>query len=205
MLHRIREVLQHGTIEKASGTIESDETYIGGKEKNKHADKKLKKGRGAVGKTAVMGILERSNDVSQVRTKVIVGPTRKVLHAEIERNVKLDSRVYTDSFVAYQGLAEKYDHKSVDHSRGEYVREDVHTNGIENYWSLLKRGLKGTYVSVEPFHLNRYLSEQDFRFNNRKGSDASRFVLSVSNVSGKRLTYEQLTTEYQAYYDTLTW
>jgi transposase-like protein len=193
MMHRIRLAMQTGSFEKKmSGTVEADETFIGGLSKNMHKSKREAKitGTGASGKTIVMGILERHGEV---RAKVIKTTSREILHTEIKANVEKGSDVFTDAFPAYSGLAPDFVHKFVNHAI-EYVRDNVHTNGIENFWSLLKRGLKGTYVSVEPFHLFRYVDEQSFRFNNRKDmNDGDRFRLITSRVAGKRLTYKELT------------
>lgn len=190
MLHRIRLAMQTGSIEKLSGNVEVDETFIGGKAKNMHKHKREAKikGRGSVGKTAVMGLLERKG---RVLAKVIESTDRETLHAEVKNNVEKDSNLFTDEWLSYRGLDEDYIHEVINHSI-EYVRDNVHTNGIENFWSLLKRTLKGTYVSVEPFHLSRYLAEQTFRFNERKGNDKERFLGVLKAVSGKRLTYDEL-------------
>lgn len=191
MLHRVRHAMQTGSFKKVSGTIEVDETFIGGKEKNKHVSKSKYKKAGTQGKVAVMGVLQRKGRVS---AKVISDLKRKSLHPEVVNAVEAGSTVYTDALKSYARLNETFEHDTVDHAR-EYVRGEVHTNGIENYWSLLKRSLKGTYVSVEPFYLNRYLDEQSFRFNNRKTDDGTRFILALSQVTGRRLTYDQLLAE----------
>lgn len=156
---------------------------------HKHKREAKIKGRGSVGKTAVMGLLERKG---KIRAKVIEKVDRETLHGEVENNVEQGANLFTDEWRSYQGLEEKYVHEVINHSI-EYVRGNVHTNGIENFWSLLKRTIKGTYVSVEPFHLSKYLDEQMFRFNERKGNDKDRFLKAVGNIVGKRLTYEQLT------------
>jgi len=203
ILHRIRLGMQSPEAAKMSGTVEADETFIGGLEKNKHEDKKLHKGRGSVGKTAVMGILERTEDEeakSKVRAKVIHDTGKKTLHAEIKKEVTAFSELYTDAWKGYRGLSPEYIHKFVDHAVA-YALGQVHTNGLENFWALLKRCLKGTYISVEPFHLFRYLDEEVFRFNNRGENDRGRFLLAVSAAAGKRLTYAELTSSYLAYYD----
>jgi len=190
MDHRIRLALTMGTINKLSGQIEADETYIGGKARNMHADKRASKitGTGGKDKTAVMGILERGG---KVITKVVPNTKKKALQSEIRDHVLAGSALFTDSLKSYEGLNE-FQHEVVDHAV-EYVRGEVHTNGMENFWSLLKRGLKGTYVSVEPFHLFRYLDEQGFRYNNRKMTDADRLDIAVRQIVGKRLTFDQLT------------
>ena len=201
MLHRIRTIMAQGSFEKLDGTVEADETFIGGLEKNKHKDKKLNAGRGPVGKTIVMGVLERSEEeVSQVRAKVIAERTQETLHAEIKKDVAAFSELYTDAWKGYRGLSPEYIHQFVDHAVN-YALGQVHTNGLENFWCLLKRCLKGTYISVEPFHLFRYLDEEVFRFNNRAYCDGDRFNMVASSIAGKRLTYDDLTRSYEAYYN----
>jgi transposase-like protein len=196
MLHRIRLAMQAGSLMKAEGTVEADETFIGGLSKNMHKDRREKviKGTGGAGKTAVMGILERKgkNDTSRVRARVVHSLNKATLQKEIRNVVVPQSTVNTDAWGGYMGLSKDYQHEVVDHAV-EYVRGQVHTNGIENFWSLVKRTIKGTYVSVEPFHLSRYLDEQVFRFNERKGNDADRFKSVLSWVTGLRLTYSELT------------
>lgn len=191
MLHRIRLAMQTGTFEKLSGQVECDETYIGGLARNMHRDKRDKKinGTGGAGKVAVMGLLERNG---KVRAKVINDATQLTLHAEVKGNVEPGAELFTDGWKGYSGLHQEYIHQVIDHAE-KYVDGQIHTNSIENFWSLLKRGIKGTYVSVEPYHLFRYLDEQAFRFNERKVKDADRFIRTVKQVTGKRLTYEELT------------
>jgi transposase-like protein len=189
--HRIRFMLSMGPGNKLSGQVEADETYIGGKARNMHKSKKAAKvtGTGGKDKTAVMGILERGG---KVRTKVIGNMKKGTLQKEIREHVLAGSALFTDALKSYEGLDE-FQHEVVDHAV-EYVPGEVHTNGLENFWSLLKRGINGTYVSVEPFHLFRYLDEQAFRYNNRQGmNDKDRFDLAVSLMVGKRLTFDQLT------------
>lgn len=201
ILHRIRLAMQQGTIEKMNGSVEADETFVGGLEKNKHKDKKLNAGRGPVGKTIVLGVLERNEDeVSQVRAKVIAERTQETLYAEIKKDVAAFSELYTDAWRGYRGLSPEYIHQFVDHAVN-YAIGRVHTNGLENFWALLKRALKGTYVSVEPFHLFRYLDEQVLRFNSRAYGDGDRFKMALGSIAGKRVTYAELTTSYMAYYD----
>jgi transposase-like protein len=196
MDHRIRFSLGMGPGNKLSGQVEADETYIGGKARNMHADKRAVKitGTGGKDKAAVMGILERGPKSvgSKVRVKVIDNTKKKTLQSEIREHVLAGSAVFTDALKSHEGLDE-FQHEVVDHAV-EYVRGEVHTNGLENFWSLLKRGIHGTYVSVEPFHLFRYLDEQAFRYNNRKGlNDGERFDIAVRRIFGKRLTWNQLT------------
>lgn len=145
--------------------------------------------RGASGKVALMGLLERHG---KVRTRVVPDTKSRTLQVEVRENVEPGSEVHTDALRSYRGLDPEYVHRVVDHAE-RYVDGNVHTNGLENFWSLLKRGIKGTYVSVEPYHLFRYLDEQAFRFNNREAQDAGRFLAATSAVTGKRLTYEELT------------
>lgn len=191
LLHRIRLAMQRGSFEKLSGQIEADETFIGGKARNMHKDKREAKikGRGPTGKAIVMGILQRAGEV---KTKVVSNRDRETLQAEIRNNVQLGSEVMTDALPSYEGLNPDFVHQVVNHAL-EYVRGHVHTNGIENFWSLVKRCLSGTYVSVMPFHLFRYLDEQSFRFNYRKFNDSQRFLLACSTMAGRRLTYKDLT------------
>jgi len=196
MGHRIRLALQNGSIEKLDGEVEADETYIGGKARFMHADKRAKKihGTGGNGKVAVMGLLERHGEV---RTKVVPDVQRETLQGQVREHVESGSQLFTDAWIAYEGLDAEYIHNVIDHAEA-YAKGNVHTNGMENFWSLLKRGIRGTYVSVEPFHLFRYLDEQCFRFNNRSDlDDLDRFNLALSQVVGKRLTYAQLTGKNQ--------
>jgi transposase-like protein len=180
---------------KFSGQIEADETYIGGKARNIHSEKRAAKitGTGGKDKTAVMGILERGSKAtgSKVRIKIVDNTRKKALQSEIREHVLAGSALFTDALKSYNGLDE-FQHEVVDHAV-EYVRGEVHTNGLENFWSLVKRGLNGTYISVEPFHLFRYLDEQAFRYNHRKMSDGERFDIMVRQIVGKRLTWNQLT------------
>jgi transposase-like protein len=184
-----------------SGGVEVDESFIGGKLRNMHRDRRerfaAQSGHtgGATGKAIVVGMLDR--DARKIRAQVVPNTKREVLQTAIMKNVKYGSKVYTDNAVPYDNLSWKYIHEVVDHSE-TYVRGQVHTNGLENFWSLLKRNLKGTYVCVEPFHLERYIDEQVFRYNNRATKenplkDSDRFLLALSQVAGKRLTFAELT------------
>jgi len=189
--HRIRLALTSGSFEKLTGEVEADETFIGGKARNMHLGKRQRRitGTGGKDKTAVMGIMERGG---KVRTVVIANRKKKALQAEVKKHVEAGSALYTDALLSYEGLAGDYAHQVVDHAV-QYVDGCVHTNGLENFWSLLKRGIAGTYVSVEPFHLFRYLDEQAYRFNNRKMNDAERFDMAVKGIVGKRLTFAEVT------------
>jgi len=196
MLHRIRKAMSKGSLMKMGGggsEVEADETFIGGKARNMHIDVKERRitGTGGKDKTAVMGILERGGEV---RTIVVPSRRRAVLQEQVKNHVAAGTALYTDALLSYDGLANEYAHKVIDHAE-KYVDGRVHTNGLENFWSLLKRGINGTYVSVEAFHLFRYLDEQVFRYNNRKApmDDKARFDSVMSNVLGKRLTYSELT------------
>lgn len=192
LLHRIRLAMQRGSFAKFCGTIEADETYIGGKARNMHKTKReaVIKGRGGVGKAIVMGVLERGRkgNASQVVATVIPDTKKETLQTKIQDTVRKGSRVNTDTNASYVGLSAEYVHESVCHDAEEYVRGQVWTNGMENFWSLLKRTIKGTYVSCEPFHLFRYLDEQTFRYNERKANDLGRFMKVVSSVADRRLT-----------------
>jgi hypothetical protein len=188
MLHRIRLALQNGTIERLSGHVESDETFIGGLEGNKHAYSKLGAGRGPVGKTIVWGALQRRGNIV---CQVVPDTKAPTLRSNVFRHVERGSNLYTDAHGGYYNLRTVYAHEIVDHAV-EYVRGTVHTNGMENFWSLLKRTVKGTYVHVAPFHLFRYLDEQTYRFNERGLTDSERFWQSLSRICGKRITYREL-------------
>lgn len=195
MLHRIRVAMQCGTPNKFDGTAEMDTTYIGGLAQNMHDSKREKviQGRGAVGKTPVHGILKRKtkDSISQINATVIGdnGTADTITH--IKDVVKRGASVCTDEARAYDNLGTDYFHQAVDHATA-YVNGAVHTNGVENFWTLLKRSIKGTYVSIAPFHLFRYVSEQVFRFNSRDLTDAKRFWLLLTHVFNKRLTYRLL-------------
>ncbi len=198
MLHRVRLALQSGSFDKMGGggsIVEADESFIGGLAKNMHKAKRARviKGTGGSNKTAVMGLLERHSDkkCSQVRATVIQDTKRETLHEIIRRNVEPQTQVFTDAWQAYRNLGPDYIHKFVDHMEA-YVKENVHTNGLENFWALFKRCIKGTHVSVEPFHLFRYVDSEAFRFNNRDLEDGGRFREALKGVTGKRLTYKAL-------------
>ena len=211
MLQRLRLAMQDGSIEKLGGDggeVEIDETFVGGKMTNMHKSRKerlqkkvaeIPRWKNTVrypGKTAVMGMLDREQ--RKVRAAVVPNVKRETLQAAILSQVEQGTKLYSDQFVPYDSLTDKYVHEVVNHV-SEYVRGRVHTNGLENFWSLLKRGLRGTYVAVEPFHLGRYVDEQVFRFNNRKDengkklSDSDRFEKALSQIAGKRLTFAEVT------------
>jgi len=196
MLQRIRKVMQddfYGSkLGGNGGEVEVDESFIGGKARNMHVSERKRRitGTGTKDKTAVMGILERGG---KIRATVVPNRKKAALQGEVRKHVEAGAALYSDALLSYEGLATDYAHQVVDHAV-QYVDGRVHTNCLENFWSLLKRGISGTYVSVEPFHLHRYLDEQTFRFNNRKDmNDSQRFELAMGNVFGKRLTYDQLT------------
>ncbi len=196
MLHRLRLAVQNKSFEKIAGHVEIDETYIGGKARNMHADKKARviHGTGSIGKVAVQGLLDRhgKDGHSTVRLSVVPDIRKSTLQGNVRANVRRSAHVYTDELLSYDGLSSDYTHNVINHAEA-YVDGQIHTNGMENFWSLLKRALKGTYVSVEPFHLFRYLDEQAYRFNSRKMSDAARFLQAAASVFGKRLTFNALT------------
>jgi transposase-like protein len=196
MLHRIRLGLHDESTGKLSGEVEVDETFIGGKARNMHVDKRERRitGTGGKDKTIVFGALERGG---KVRTAVVANRKKHGLQAQVKAHVEAGSALYSDALLSYDGLSQEYAHEVIDHAE-KYVDGKIHTNGLENFWSLLKRGISGTYVSVEPFHLFRYLDEQMFRYNNRATkknaiSDADRFNAGVLQIVGKRLTFAELT------------
>jgi transposase-like protein len=209
MLHRIRHAMQTGSIEKfgaTGGTIEADETFVGANIQKMHQSRRAKMqgvasntygmNRHAIGKTIVMGMLDR--DLRKVRAMVIPNVKRATLQEQILNHVAGGSRVVTDDATGYRyALSDGFAHEIINHAQ-EYVRGHVHTQGIENFWSLLKRTLRGTYVAVEPFHLDRYITETMFRYNNRGHhkqpiGDGDRFKMLLSQVIGKHITYDELT------------
>jgi transposase-like protein len=191
LLQRIRLAMQTGTFEKLDGEIEVDETFIGGKARNMHKDVRAKKitGTGGKDKAIVAGVLQRGGEL---RAVVVADTRRATLQAGVGEHVEQGSAVYSDSLQSYIGLAGEYDHKVVDHAE-KYVDGQVHVNGVENFWSLLKRGLHGTYVSVQPWHLFRYIDERVFTYNERGLTDLDRFLVVLGTVTGRRLTYKALT------------
>jgi hypothetical protein len=196
MLSRLRLALQdEQTGGKLAGEVEADETYIGGIARNMHASKRepvgTKRGRCIAGKVALLQ-QHGKDGTSQVRTEILSSLRRSHVQGNVRKHVKAGATLHTDAFFSYRGLSDEYTHNVIYHAES-YVNGNVHTNGCENFWSLLKRAIKGTYVSIEPFHLFRYLDEQCFRFNQRAGSDASRFAEALKGILGRRLTYTVLT------------
>jgi transposase-like protein len=207
MLHRLRLVLKSQNLGFKIGgegsEVEVDETFVGGKMKNMHKEKQNRvralnlygTAAGVIGKTIVMGMLDRN--ARQIRAQVVPNVERLTLQNAVLNNVAHGTNVYTDQSPAYKRLNQTYVHEIVNHAE-TYVRGRVHTNGLENFWSLFKRNLSGTYVCVEPFHLERYIDEQVFRYHNRATkenplTDADRFLLALSQVAAKRLTFAELT------------
>lgn len=191
MLHRIRLAMQDGSFSKLSGEVEVDETYIGGKARNMHKSERKRKitGTGGHNKAKVLGMIERGGTV---RVRHVDHIDRATLHGFVRESVETGSDVFTDTHPLYSGLETDYAHETVDHAE-KYVDGRVHTNGMENFWALLKRGLHGTYISVEPFHLFRYLDERVFTFNMRDLTDLGRFTAVLQNVTGRRVTWFELT------------
>lgn len=188
MLHRLRKSMQCPSFQdRLVGEVEADETYVGGKPKNRPIHRRTGK-RGTADKAAVMGMLQRGGDVRAMIVPDTKGPT---LRKQVLDNVEQGANLYTDAWLSYRSLDVEYNHAFVDHTK-QYVAGRVHTNGIENFWSLLKRGLRGTYIHVQPQHLHRYVDEQVYRFNTRKMVDSTRFSKALESVSGKRLTYRAL-------------
>lgn len=187
MLHRIREAMRTGTFRKLGGTVEADETFVGGKASNMHRKRREKPG--AAKKAIVQGILERGGEV---RPAVVPNCEAETLRPPVVQNVEIGATVCTDAHPAYSELWKRFRHCTVDHSKLEFVRGLIHTNGMENFWSLLKRALKGTYIHVEAFHLQRYCDEQGFRYNHRKRSEHARFWAALKGVVARRLTYRKL-------------
>ena len=198
MGHRIRTSIQRGGgIVRMDGVVEVDESFIGGLARNMHKDRRARaiKGTGGAGKTAVMGLLQRhseKNPVSRIVANVVPNVRGTVLKGEIRKYVLSGAEVQTDAASGYNNMPADFVHKVVDHAE-TYVKDGVHTNGLENFWSLLKRTIKGTYVHCAPFHLFRYLDEQTYRFNERKEDDQTRFLNAVKTTKDRRLTYRKLT------------
>ena len=196
MLHRIRAAMQDEAEEKMTGTVEVDETLVGGKARFQHKGKTQKE-RGGLGKAVVMGLVERGKGkgtVSKARAHVVPDQKGKTLRPHVHAHVEKGATVYTDELASYAPLAQDFVYEAINHSE-TYVRGNCHTNNAENFWCLLKRAIRGTYVSVEPWHLNRYLAEECFRYNERKDNDGGRFAKVLGGVVGKRLTYKGLIGE----------
>jgi transposase-like protein len=195
MLHRIREAMQDKTATKLSGEVEVDESFIGQKSRNMHASVRARKitGTGGTDKAIALRMVERGGNV---RAFAVPNRRKHELHSKVRENVTAGSALFSEALRSYDGLAGEYQHAVVDHAV-EYVRGNVHTNTMENFWSLVKRQLHGTYISVEPWHLFRYLDEQAYRYNGRKLSDAERFAIVCSQVAGRRLTWDRLTGKDQ--------
>jgi len=192
MLHRIRLAMQTKTFLRLSGEVEVDETYIGGKARNMHKTVRVRKGITAgrpKHQTPVLGMIERGG---RVKAEVVPDAKAKTLRPRVKDSVADGATVYTDALASYNGLGIRFSHRTIDHAE-RYVDGRVHTNGIENFWSLVKRGLHGTYVSVEPYHLFRYLDERVFTFNQRGLGDYGRFEAVIRAIGGRRLTYAEVT------------
>lgn len=202
LAHRIRAALHDGSFEKMSGHVEADETFIGAKARTMNAKQKAKrqaafgKSTGPIAMAAVQGVLERSTreKISRVKLKVLKTTKKAEVQGNVREYVLKGSHVSTDALKSYAGLADEFVHGVVDHAV-RYVEGNVHTNGLENFWSLLKRTVKGTYICPAPYHLFRYLDEQAYRFNERKDDDAGRFARAVSAVPNRRLKYAELTSK----------
>ena len=195
MSQRIRNVMEHNSIEKKfSGEIEVDETYIGGREKNKHANKKTAhtQGRSIKTKTPVLSILERGEN-GRVYSQTLRNVSSKNIKAILNNRVNKKATLNTDAFSAYNTVGRKYvNHRIVDHGAGEYVRGNAHTNNAEGFFSQLKRSLSGTFHHVSEKHLDRYLAEFDYRYNTRKEKDGKRMIETIKRSEGKRLSYKEL-------------
>jgi hypothetical protein len=192
MLHRLREAMDDkaGPIGGEYETVEIDETFVGGNVKNMHKRARVKANAKGGNKAIVLGMLERGG---RVKARVIADRGKQQIDPVMTENVIAGTHIMTDEMGTYASLTTPYEHAVITHAV-EYVKGHIHTQGIENFWALLKRGLKGTYISVEPFHLDAYVKEQVFRYNNRKDADDfARFATCMMGITGKRLTYQALT------------
>ena len=191
LLHRIRESMQDKTATKLGGEVEVDESFIGGKARNMHRSRREQviTGTGGKDKAIALGMVERGGKVKAI---VVDSRRKKELHKQVREHIEAGAAIFSDELKSYEGLENEYQHSVINHAV-EYVNGNVHTNTMENFWSLLKRGLHGTYISVEPFHLFRYLDEQTFRYNNRRLTDAERFCAVMKQIVDRRVTYKQLT------------
>jgi transposase-like protein len=195
MLHRIRLAMRSGSFSMLAGEVEVDETFIGGKARFMHkADRKRRFNttsgvHPSIGKTPVVGMIQRGG---RVHASVVDDVKKLTLQSYVRDRVEPGSLIYTDALESYTGLSKDFDHRTVNHAI-QYVDGNVHTNVMENFWSLLKRGLHGTYISVRPFHLFRYLDERMFTFNERELDDLGRFEKVVGSVAGRRLTFARVT------------
>jgi transposase-like protein len=194
LLQRLRFAIRSKTFTKLAGEIEVDESFIGGRARNMHAERRARKirGTGPEGKAIVAAVLERHGEI---RAAVVPQRKKQQLQALVREHVEPTSTIYSDALKSYQGLDGDFTHHVIDHAK-QYVDGQIHTNGCENFWSLLKRQINGTYISVEPYHLARYVDEQVYRYNHRTETDAERFVGALSQIAGRRLTWQQLMASF---------